>query len=71
MMWVSTQTQPDVAFDVCLVSNIGKFPKVKLLFEANKALQKLKSRTGSITFHQLGRSSDMNIVCYPDATYDR
>ena len=44
-------------------------PKVKLLFEANKAVQKLKSRTGSIIFPQLRRPSDMNIVCYADATY--
>ena len=51
------------------MSNIGKFPKVKLLFKANKALQKLKSRTGSITFPQLERPSDLNIVCYADATY--
>ena len=43
MMWVSTQTQPDVAFDVCQMNNSGKFPNMKLLFEANKALQKLKS----------------------------
>ena len=40
-MWVSTQTQPD-AFDACQMSNSGKFLKVKLLFEANKPLQKLK-----------------------------
>ena len=55
MIRVSFQTRPDVAFDVCQMSNTVKFPKVKLLFEANKALQKLKSRTGSITFPQLGR----------------
>ena len=69
MMRVSTQTWPDVAFDVCQMSNTGKFPKVKLLFEANKARQKLKSRTGSMTFPQLRRLSDLNIVCYTDATY--
>ena len=51
------------------MSNTGKFPKVKLLFEANKTLQKLKSRTGSITFPQLGKPSDLNIVWYADATY--
>ena len=67
MMWVSIQIWPGVAFDVCLMSNTGKFPKVKVLFEASKALQKLKSRTGSITFLQLGRPSDLNIVCYADA----
>ena len=55
MMWVSTQTQPHVAFDVCRMSNTGKFPKVKILFKANKALQKFKSWIGSITFPQQGK----------------
>lgn len=67
MMWVSTQTRPDGL--MCRMSNIGKSPKVKLLFEANKSLKKLKSRTGSIFFSQLGKPSDLNIVCYSDATY--
>ena len=62
-------TLPDVAFDVHWMSNTGKFPKMKLLFEANKAQQKSKSRTGSITFPQVGRLTDLNIVCYEDATY--
>ena len=69
MRWVSTQTQPDVTFDVCQMSNSRKFPKVKLLFMANKARQQLKSRTGFMTFTQLGRPSDLNIICYADETY--
>ena len=68
-MWISTQTQSDEAFDVCRTSNPGKFPKVKLLFKPNKVLQKLKSKTGSIAFPQLGKHSNLNIVCYADATY--
>ena len=68
-MWVSTQTQPNVSFDVGWMSNTGNFPKVKLLFKANKALQKLKSRTGSITFLLLRKPSDLNIVHNADATY--
>ncbi len=35
---------------------------MKLHFEANEAQQKLKSRTGSITFPLLARPSDLNIV---------
>ena len=62
-MWVTTQTQPDVVFDVCQMSFQN------LLLELNNALQKLKSRTGSIIFPQLGRPSDLNIVYYAYATY--
>ena len=69
MIWVSTQTRPDIAFNVGWISNKRKFTKGKLLFETNKALQKLKSKTGSLTFPQLGKSSNLNTVCYTDATY--
>ena len=50
------------------MSNTGKFSKVKLFFKANKALQTLKSRTSFITFPQLRRPLDLNIVCYADTT---
>ena len=49
MMWVATQTQPDVSFDVCRMSNTGKYLKVKLLFKANKSLLILQLKTGSIS----------------------
>ena len=51
------------------MSNTGKFPKMKLIFEANKALKTLKSRIGSITFPPFRRPSDLNIVYYANATY--
>ena len=51
------------------MSNTGKSLKVKLQFEAKKSLLKLKSKTGSISFPQLGKHSDLNIVCCSDATY--
>ena len=34
MMWVATQTQPDVSFDKCRMSNTRKSLTVKLLFES-------------------------------------
>ena len=43
-----------IIFDVCRIHNTGKSSKVKLLFKANKSLLKLKSKTGSICFPQLG-----------------
>ena len=69
MLWVTTQTRPDLAFDVGKISNAGKHPKVKLLSEANKVLIKLKSKTGSIYFPNLGKPSDLKVLCYSDATY--
>ena len=34
-----------------------------------KALSKLKSKKGSITFPKLGKPSDLHILCYTDASY--
>ena len=68
-MCVATQTRLSVSFDVCRMSNTGKYLKVKVLFEANKTPLKLKLMTGSISFPQLKKSGRMKIICYLGATY--
>ena len=40
--WAASQTRPDLSYDVCAMSNIGKFPKLKLVKDANRALKKIK-----------------------------
>ena len=40
LLWVTSQTRPDAAYDSCLVSNVGKDPKKKILLGANKAIKK-------------------------------
>ena len=42
MLWVTSQTRPDLSFETCRMSNIGKDPKVNILNVTNKALSKLK-----------------------------
>ena len=44
MLWVTGQTRPDLAFETCSMSNVGKNPTVKKILEANKAVAKIKSR---------------------------
>ena len=53
----------------CKMNNTGKSQQVKLLFEANKSLVKLKSITSSICSSQLEKPAGPNIVCYSGATY--
>ena len=69
MMWVSTQTRPDVAFDVCTMSNCGKHAKVKTVLDANKTLLKVQSRKSGISFPHLGKPENLSITAYCDATY--
>ena len=68
-MWVTTQTRPEMMYDACKVSNVGKHPKVNNLVEANLALQKLKSKKGHINFLNLGNPNQLKVICYSDATY--
>lgn len=69
MMWVASQTRPDVSFETCAMSNTGKSPTVKMLFEANKAVTKLNSKKVEIKFPNLGSPRDLKILAFPDATY--
>ena len=42
LLWATSQTKPDVAFEGCQVGNYGKHPTVRNILEANKAVQKLQ-----------------------------
>ena len=44
MLWVSSQTRPDLSFETCSIGNTGKNPTMTLIHDANKALVKLKSK---------------------------
>ena len=69
MLWVTSQTRPDMSFETCMMSNMGKEPTVRKIIEANKALAKLQSRKSSIKFPNLGDPSKLRVVSYSDATY--
>jgi len=45
---VTTQTRPDLAFDACMMSNVGKDRTIRKIVEANKAVKKLKANSGKI-----------------------
>ena len=69
MLWVSSQTRPDVSFETCMMSNTGKHPKVNMLLEANKALSKLKKDRVKLKFPSLGDFRNLSVSVYSDATY--
>ena len=70
MLWVTNQTRPDVAFDTCMMSNVGKTPIVKQLKEANKALRKLKnSNSIKINIPNLGELDKLKVIVHGDASH--
>ena len=69
MLWVTSQTGPDLSFETCVISNIGKNPKVNTLHVANKALSKLKRNRVRLQFPSLGDYKTLCVIAYSDATY--
>ena len=69
MMWVTSQTRPDLGFETCVMSNTGKHPNIKMIHEANKAVTKLKSKNLSLNFPNLGDPNKLKVIAYSDATY--
>ena len=69
MLWVTSQTRPDLSFETCRMSNIGKDPIVNILNVANKALSKLKRDEVKLQFPSLGDYKKLSVIVYSDATY--
>ena len=69
LLWVTSQTRPDVAFDSCVISNYGKTPTVKNLFDVNKAIKKLQSTELKLSFPNLGEKNLIEVKVYGDATH--
>ena len=70
LAWTSSQTRPDVAFDVCQLSVNFKNATVKDLMKANKCVKKLKSENVILKFPDLGDLKKAKLVAYADASFN-
>ena len=69
LLWASSQTRPDLAFQTCQLSNYGADATVHALVEANKTIRKAKSSSYSLSFPTLGEPNKMKVVVYGDASH--
>ena len=70
MIWITSQTRPDLAFDTCMMSNTGKSPTVNKIVEANKAVRKLKNNSNvCVNIPDIGAMKDVDIVTYGDGSH--
>ena len=69
LLWASTQTRIDVAYDACVVVNHGNEPSVKHVIAANKAIRKVKTQQSGIRFPNLGDPEDFRVIAYSDASH--
>ena len=69
MIWATSQTRPDVAYETCKMSNTGKRPTINMILEANRAVNKLKKKSVSVVFKNLGCPAELSVEVYADATH--
>ena len=70
LAWISSQTRPDVAFDVCQLSVNFKNATVKDLMKVNKCIKKLKSENVFLKFPDLGDLKKAKLLAYADASFN-
>ncbi|CAF4431943.1 unnamed protein product, partial [Rotaria magnacalcarata] len=69
MNWVTGQTRPDMAYEVCALSTIIGSATVGDIVHANKILNTLKTVKVSLQFPDLGEFQHWKMVCFSDASY--
>ena len=70
MLWVTSQTRPDSAFETCMMSNAGRSATIKMIKEANKAVRKIKnSNDVKIKIPSLGKFEKMEVIVHGDASH--
>ena len=65
--WASTQTRPDISFDVAMISANVNAPTVKHMKMANKIIRNVKSTSYEISFCKLQNPLHLSVYC--DASY--
>ena len=67
--WLSTQTRPDIAFDVCDLCSRISCATVEDILCLNKVVKKLKSREVNLTFRKLTDLDTLSVHCFSDASF--
>ena len=67
--WVSGQTRPDLAYDLCDLSRHVKNATVKDLFHANKVVAKAKMDNVQLHFPSFESAKNLKIVTFNDASF--
>ena len=69
LSWISTQTRPDVAFDVCELSGICKKATIGDALRLNKVISRILSDNYYLLFQRMSRMEECTLDCYTDASF--
>ena len=67
--WLSTNTKPDVSYDLLEMSCVLNHPKVDNVIQANKYLRKMEMVDGSLKISQLGNLDKVKLLAFSDASH--
>ena len=67
--WLSTQTRPDISFDICDMSSKLSCATVDDLLYLNKVIKKVKNQEVTLKFSKLIDLSTLAVECYSDASF--
>ena len=67
--WGSTQTRPDLSFDVSAMSSAIKQKKVECIKQLNRIIKKAKKEKSQIVIPDLGNLENIKLVGYSDASF--
>ena len=68
LLWVSSQTRPDIAYQTCVASNSTSAATIGDLKNVNKAMNYMKKNPLTLIYPKLDLN-DLNIVVFCDAAY--
>ena len=69
VLWLSTQTRPDIAYDVCQLSNHLSDPNVADILTLNKMVKKLRSEHEIQMVYNPINLSSMKLIVFSDSAY--
>ena len=69
LLWLNSQSRPDLSFDSLMMSTHNKDAKVRHINEANKNVRKAKSNNTFVKFRNIGNFEQLKVLTYTDASY--
>ena len=70
LLWVSSMTRPDLAFEVILLSSSISSATVREVKDASRLVEKAKNSPIALNFSRLGNREHLKIKLYTDASFN-
>lgn len=69
LVWLSSQSRPDIAFDVCQLSVGSHRAKVEDILDVNRVVRRVVEQKFSLVYPSLNDLKSLVIECYSDASF--